>query len=263
MKRLILLLIAVALAVPQTGTAKETPKRAPEGMVRVEGGTYRPLYRDAATGDQVRVGDFYLDAYPVTNADYLAFVKANPEWQRSRVKRLFADDTYLQHWTGDLSFDPALANRPVVNVSWFAAKAYAEWKGKRLPTTAEWEYVAKAGVSSRDGTLEPGYTQRLMLLYSRRSGRDLPEVGSTFKNYWGVYDLHGVVWEWVYDFNTALVTGESRNNTDLDLARFCGSATLGANDFTDYTAFLRFGFRSGLEARFTVPNLGFRLAADA
>ena len=150
-----------------------------------------------------------------------------------------------------------------MNVSWFAAEAYARWKGKRLPTTDEWEYAAKAGLRSRDGGREQGFMGRVLQLYSRRPGTGLGPVGSTFRNYWGVYDLHGLVWEWVHDFNTALVTGESRNNTDLDLKLFCGSGALGASEFRDYTAFLRFGFRSGLEARYAVPNLGFRLAADA
>jgi sulfatase modifying factor 1 len=261
MNRLPALLLAVLAALMAAVPVRA--QRAPEGMVLVAGGPYTPLYKDPTGPARVAVASFYLDVYPVTNADYLAFVKANPSWQRSRVKRLFADDAYLKHWSGDLRFAPELADRPVVNVSWFAAQAYAGWKGKRLPTTAEWEYAAMAGPKRRDGSTEPGHTQRLMQLYSRRSNGTPAPVGTTFKNVWGVHDLHGLVWEWVYDFNTALVTGESRNDADLDVKRFCGSATLGATDFRDYTAFLRFGLRSGLEARYTVGNLGFRLAADA
>ena len=75
--------------------------------------------------------------------------------------------------------------------------------------------------------------------------------------------MHSLVWEWVDDFNSNLVTGESRNNTELDRQLFCGGASLGASDFTDYAAFIRFALRSGLKADYAMSNLGFRLAADA
>lgn len=260
MRRSLAFLLAtmVALLLSTAATAQ------PSGMVLVGGGTYTPLYRGFAGETEVRVDPFYLDVYPVTNAEYLAFVEANPEWRRSRVKRVFADDQYLRHWAGDLDLGgPELAARPVVNVSWFAAQAYAAWKGQRLPSVAEWEYAAAAGHSRPDGDREPGFHRHILALYSRTPGRDLPPVGSTFENYWGVYDLHGLVWEWTLDFNSALVTGESRNDTDLDIQRFCGAASIGATDFKDYAAFIRHAFRSGLEASYTVANLGFRLAADA
>jgi hypothetical protein len=81
-----------------------------------------------------------LTYLPVTNAGFLAFVKANSKWKRSEVKKPFADPDYLQLWADDYKLgSQADGNAPVKYVSWFAAKAYAQWKGKRLPTTAEWE----------------------------------------------------------------------------------------------------------------------------
>lgn len=95
-------------------------------MVRIEGGYHTPLYKTPSELDSVRVDAFRMARYPVTNAEFLAFVEANPEWQRSRVKALFADDGYLNHWAGDLLLGPeAPPNQPVVHVSWFAAMAYA------------------------------------------------------------------------------------------------------------------------------------------
>lgn len=236
----------------------------PDGMVLVEAGPYTPLFTSPTDPGPQRVEPFFLDATAVTNADFLAFVEANPDWQRSRVKRVFADAGYLAHWAGDLALGPAaLPDRPVVNVSWFAARAFAEWKGKRLPTTAEWEYAASASETARNGRDEPGHTQRILAWYSRPGGEPLPAVGSTYRNVWGAYDLHGLIWEWVEDFNSAVVTGDSRTNADFDKGLFCGSGALGASDFRDYAAFMRFAFRTGLEAAYTVPTLGFRLALDA
>lgn len=234
----------------------------PRGMVTVRGGAYQPLYQTASGPADVYVPTFYLDATPVTNAEFLAFVRANPDWRRSAVKPLFADDGYLRHWAGDLDLGAARPDRPVVNVSWFAARAYASWAGRRLPSTDEWEYAASASETRPDGRREESYTRRLLSWYSRPTPSLLPAVGSTPRNYWGAYDLHGLVWEWVGDFTSALVTADSRSNRAANSRAFCAAGAVGAADFEDYAAFLRFGFRSGLEARYTVPNLGFRTALD-
>jgi formylglycine-generating enzyme required for sulfatase activity len=86
----------------------------------------------------------------------------------------------------------------------------------------------------------------------------LPAVGLGARNVYGVADLHGLVWEWTLDFNSSLVTGESRADASLDRSRYCGSGAAGASDFQDYAAFMRYAFRSSLEARYSVGDLGFR-----
>lgn len=255
--------ITVAAVMQRPAAEGQAVPAAPAEMVYVGSGQYQPLYTDPSAPATQPVAPFFLDRTPVTNAAFLAFVQENPMWQRSKVKPIFVDSGYLKHWRGDLDFGPdSLANRPVVNVSWFAAQAYAEWKGRRLPTTAEWEVAASASQTQPEGAGDAATRQRLLAWYSRPATGSLP-VGQEPCNYWGACDLHGLVWEWVDDFNAALVTGESRNNGDLDLGLFCGSAAISASDFEDYAAFLRFGFRSGLEARYTVSTLGFRTAADA
>ena len=171
---------------------------APVGaeLVRIPGGIYTNLFVNEGS---VTVRDFLLDRYPVTNAEFLDFVRAQPAWQRGQVKRLFADDAYLRHWHADLEPGPgAPANSPVVNVSWFAARAYAKWKGLRLPSLPEWELAARPD----DATTVP----LILAWYGRPVRGPLPAVGSTFANAQGIWDLHGLVWEWVNDFNTALIT---------------------------------------------------------
>ncbi|MGE5845543.1 MAG: formylglycine-generating enzyme family protein, partial [Ignavibacteria bacterium] len=100
-------------------------------MVLISGGYYTPLYMEETGGTKIKVEPFYMDVYPVTNAQFLEFVKTNPKWLRSKIKRLFADKSYLIHWKGDLELGEKVNPKsPVTNISWFAAKAYAKWAGK-------------------------------------------------------------------------------------------------------------------------------------
>lgn len=245
------------------GAAFHCQAEAPAGMVTVPAGMYRPLFREEKDPKEIPVASFALDARPVTNADFLEFVTANPRWRRSQVKRLFADEAYLQAWAGDLDFGPPEnANRPVVFVSWFAAKAFASWKHRRLPTTVEWELAAGAGFTSPDGMKELAFVQAVARWYSSPAPEALPPVASSRPNFYGVYDLHGLVWEWTSDFNSSFVTGDARGDNGLDRRFFCGAGSLGASDRTNYPAFMRFGFRSSLKAAYTVHNLGFRCAKD-
>jgi len=250
-------LLAIAAAAPVSAAG------APAGMVLIPAGTYVPLLR--APQDLVRIGvpAFYLDVLPVTNADYLAFVQANPKWRRSRVSPLFADSSYLQQWAGDLDPGPrALPRAPVVNVSWFAARAYARWVGKRLPSTAEWERAASAGYSRLDARSDPDLTRDVQQWLAQPTGDVTPEVDLARPNYFGVRGLFGLVWEWVDDFNAAMVTGESRADTGLERDLFCGSGSVGARDTSDYAGFMRMALRSSLQGNNTTSSLGFRCARD-
>jgi len=210
----------------------------------------------------VEVRAFALDRHPVTRAQYLAFVRANPRWRRGGVPRAFAGPAYLSGWPSPLAVGTAVdARRPVTEVSWFAARAYCASRGARLPTTDEWEYAALASERRRDASRDPAFTGRLLEMY--RTPRPLPPVvGSGFRNAYGVADLHGVVWEWVLDFNSLLVSDDSRATAGRDHPLFCAAGVVGATDPGNYAAFLRYGFRAALEGRTTTGGLGFRCAQD-
>lgn len=231
-----------------------------EGMANIKGSRYIPLYgRDSTV---VKVQDFQLDIYPVTNQQFLEFLKENPKWKKSNVLKLFADDNYLRQFESDsvLKKNENLKS-PVTNVSWFAAKAYCECQGKRLPTIDEWEYVAMADEVTADARIKPSYNQKILSWYETPR-TDKKIIGNTPKNYWGVYDMHGLVWEWTLDFNSVLISGESRKDVDKDSNLFCGSAAIGATDLMNYAAFMRYAFRGSIKARFSIKNLGFRCAKD-
>ncbi|WP_299204791.1 formylglycine-generating enzyme family protein [Brumimicrobium sp.] len=229
-----------------------------EGMALIKGGQYIPLY--GTDSNIVKVQDFYIDQYPVTNAEYVKFLEDNPKWRKSNVIALYADGNYLRHFKDDLNLkDGELENAPMTNVSYFAAKKYCECQGKRLPTLDEWEYVGMADEKDADARTKDEYNKFILSWYEKPNSYN-QEVGSTFENYWGVYDMHGLVWEWTQDFNSVLISGESRSDVDGGNDLFCGGAALGSSDLMNYAAFMRYAFRGSVKANYSIRNLGFRCA---
>jgi sulfatase modifying factor 1 len=225
---------------------------------QIDGGEYVPLY--GAKGKTVFVDSFMMDAYPVTNADFLSFVHRFPQWRKSKVAPLFADKTYLAPWKDDLTLgNGQLPNAPVTNVSWFAANAYCACRNARLPTTDQWEYAAMADSLSKDAREKPAYNQFLLGWYEKQNTNNHP-VGSAQLNAWGLYDMHGLVWEWTDDFSAVMIGDENRGGPASDKNLFCGSAALGATDLMNYAAFMRYAFRASMRAKFSARNLGFRCA---
>ncbi len=252
-----------ALLLLATLAAAAAPPPPAAASVVIPAGVHAPLQRSSRDPERVAVAAFRLDVLPVTNADFLAFVAANPRWRRSQVPRLFADERYLAHWAGDLEPGPrAPAGAPVVHVSWFAARAYARWAGRRLPTTAEWELAAAAGYASPDGRADAALAGDIYRWLARPTPEVLPDAAGARPNFHGARGLHGLVWEWVADFNTAMVTGESRADTGLDRDLFCGAGAAGSRDTSDYVAYMRAALRSSLQARNVTSSLGFRCAQD-
>lgn len=248
---------AAAMAVAAQAHANLTP---PVGMARVGPGVL-PLFDPPSPSEtSARVGGFFLDKAPVTNAEYLEFVTAHPQWRRGTTPKLFADDHYLSHWDAALALggraDPS---GPVVRVSWFAAKAYCEAKGKRLPTENEWELAASASETQPLAPRDPQRDQTILGWYARPTPARMPPVMQQRPNFWGLYDLHGLIWEWVLDFNTRVVA-DGRQTED---GFVCGGATLRSADKSNYAAFMRMAFRASLRGNYTTADLGFRCAADA
>ncbi len=232
-------------------------------MALVGPATYRPTYPPTPEESEIAVPAFWLDSLPATNADFLAFVRANPRWAQGAPSQLFAERGYLRDWAGPLEPGSlAPLDHPVVHVSWFAARAYCAWRGKRLPTTDEWELAATASETQADARADEAFTRRILTWYATAGSRPARRAGLGAANAWGVRDMHGLVWEWTSDFNSQLVASDNRENGGADTLRFCGAGALRAGDVDDYAAFMRIAFRSSLNGSFVTGTLGCRCALD-
>jgi formylglycine-generating enzyme len=214
--------------------------------------------------DQALVPRFVLDRTPVTNAEFLAFVSAHPQWRRGQIATLFADDEYLSHWASATELGAnARPDQPVTRVSWFPARAYCQSVGARLPTWYEWEYAAAADERQADARADPAWREKILDWYGQPTGGDLADVGQTAANYYGINDLHGLVWEWVEDFNALMVSGDSRNQGDPDKLKFCGAGAPSLQDRDNFAVLMRVAFLSALEARSTAPQPGIPLCCGS
>jgi formylglycine-generating enzyme required for sulfatase activity len=196
----------------------------------------------------------------VTVGEFLAFIKARPQWQRDKVPSLFAEKSYLSAWTAPMQPPGETGmSAPVVNVSWFAAKAFCEAEGARLPTWLEWEFAAAADEARTDARADPAWRRRILAWYERPAASRIPSVGG-HANAYGVSDMHGLVWEWVDDFNALFIAGDSRTQGDPDLLKFCGSGAISIIDRDSYAVLMRIALLSSLAAADTTSSLGFRCA---
>lgn len=227
--------------------------------VDIARGRYLSVLPPTDTPVAVEIADFQLRIEPVTNADFFSFTQAHQEWRRDRVPALFAESRYLQHWPSAEAIKPEQASQPVTHVSWFAAQAFCESENARLPTWHEWEYVAAADATRADARNDPAWRERILGWYAQTSGKPLANVGGQ-ANFHGVRDMHGLVWEWVDDFNALMVSSDNREQGDPDRQRFCGAGALSMQDRENYAVLMRIALLSSLKAVDVTANLGFRCA---
>jgi formylglycine-generating enzyme required for sulfatase activity len=228
--------------------------------VALPGGTFASVLPADGKVAAAQVAPFRLRTELVTNGEYLAFVQKHPQWRRDKVAGILADARYLTQWAGaDELGEQALPRQPVTRVSWFAAQAYCESEGARLPSWYEWEFAAAADASRRDARSDPAWRENILGWYSRPSNAALPAVGGA-ANVYGVRDMNGLVWEWVDDFNALMVASDSREQGDPDLLKFCGAGAISLQEKENYAVLMRIAMLSALKAADTTNNLGFRCA---
>ena len=251
------------LALVALASIPALPAQAADKTVMIAGGRFESVLPPAPGLKIADVPPFRLDAALVSNAEFAQFVRAKPEWRRDRIAGLFADAGYLQHWSSAGEPGKTIAPQPVTHVSWFAASAYCEARGARLPRWHEWELVAAASASVPDARQDPAWRQHILDWYSTSARAVLPAAGATPANYYGVRDLHGVVWEWVEDAGSMLVSEDSREQGDPDTNRFCGSGAVSLEQKENYAMLMRVAMLSSMKASYGSGSMGFRCATDS
>jgi formylglycine-generating enzyme required for sulfatase activity len=225
-------------------------------QILIPAGKFKPFFKELKDQD-IEIDSFYMDKYPVTNSDFNEFLLKNPQFQKSKIISLYVDQRYLQDWKSEtLSKDEvtAIGSKPVTYVSWFAAKKYCKAIGKRLPTISEWEYAS-------DST-KPEILKELLDWYAKTGDQALDKIGLKKPNKFGVYDMHGLIWEWVEDFSSVMISSDSRSKGDRTDGFFCGGGSVSSLDSKAYATFMRYGFRSGLRGDYCMRSLGFRCVSD-
>ena len=171
----------------------------PADMVFIPAGEFQMGSMDTETEENtissvsVSLEGYLIDIYPVTNTQYMTFLVENPQWQKNKIHNELHDGSYLESWLGRRP-PRVKENHPVIYVSWYAAMAYAEWIGKRLPTQAEWEKAARGGAN---GLKYPwgDHINAKLANYGMQVGTTT-DVNKFPANEYGIYDMVGNVWEW-------------------------------------------------------------------
>ena len=232
--------------VPSLAVSSSCPKNMvliPGGTFRM-GSDHTEFVEEKAIAE-VRVDSFCIDTYELTNAEFAKFVQETGYLtiaERPLSKQEFPDLSDAERKPGSLVFQPpeagleqiaymswwhwitganwqhpygpdsniqGKANHPVVHIAYLDALAYAEWAGKQLPTEAQWEYAARAGLDGKDYTWGDEYSetkantwQGLFPFFNTKADGYLgaAPVGSFPPNGYGLYDMAGNVWEWTQDY---------------------------------------------------------------
>lgn len=245
-----LLLAALSLAgLTLAGTAPAA--EGPPGMVLVPAGPFRMGADDGNPDEKpahaVSLPAFYIDRTEVTNEEYGRFVAATghaapPDWPGNQP-------------------DPKRLQRPVVNVSWFDASAYARWAKKRLPTEAEWEKAARGPDGrvlpwgntweAKNANLQQGEDKNLEAVGSRPGGASPC----------GALDMIGNAWEWTADWYRPYPGNPAPSVHYGEKYRVVKGS--GGIDFYPPLNGQRASIRGRIQPFGRYDSVGFRCAADA
>lgn len=288
---------------PNPSEIRQCSGPAQTGMIEVAGGQFLmgsdTDYREEAPQHRETVADFTISSTEVTNADFAAFVNATgyvttaeqspdpallppnspesfhlpgaavflaPEGSNAGNWRYIPGANW-RHPDGPASDIDGQDNHPVVQVSLADAKAYATWKGARLPTEAEWEYAARAGrpptryewgdTPPTPGDPKANTWQGLFPVADTGEDgfRGRAPVGCFEANPLGLHDMTGNVWEW-----TSSPYEETGGRTPDEIMVVKGGSYLCAANFCRR---YRPPARQAQEASLPTNHIGFRIAADA
>ncbi len=189
--------------------------KIPEGELRVSMGLngLNSVFETPENNkkERISINAFKMSRFEVTNYQYCTFLNQMEKHSEEGIAWLDLKDRdcKIVYHNGQYLPKPGMADYPVVEVTWYGAKAYCKWAGGRLPTETEWEYAAKAG--SRFSYA--GSNNANEVAWSKEnSGGDLHPVGELKANYFDLHDMSGNVMEWTQDTWQLQNQGDSINH---------------------------------------------------
>jgi len=225
--------------------------------------TTRPFLSEVPS-HEVSVNDYYMDALDVTNRDFLSFVGAVPEWKKENLPADQQNGRYLEHWsTGEPVI--GILDHPVVFITWHTAVAYCDWRDKRLPTEAEFEWAAQSGAAKTEFPWGNEMPDDSRVNWGGNAINTTVRAGSYPPNLRGLFDMAGNVWHftaspWLGSYAETLADPvaavEAAN--DPDIRRVVRGGSFGAN-----AANLRIRYRDSHRPYDAREMVGFRCARSA
>ena len=211
-----------------SGRAADQPVAEIEGMILIPAGPFLAGEKNEPT----EIEAFYIDVFPVTNDDYKAFIEA----RGYRAPKF---------WTEGRLRDP---RAPVVGVSWYDAVKYAEWAGKDLPTSLQWEKAARG----LEGRIYPWGSEigngHANFDHADEEDQIRPvDASEENRSVFGIRDMAGNVWEWTKDWD--------RIEIDMKVIR--------GGSWADPALFLRCDRHLYANPKDKYDNIGFRCVRPA
>jgi formylglycine-generating enzyme required for sulfatase activity len=191
-----------ALVLITTLMLAATASKAQE-MIRIPAGAFS-MGSDTGPADErpahtVTLREYSIDRLPVTNARFAEFLNANGH-SNAKGERLYDHndgDARIHQLGGKWIADSGHESHPVVEVSWAGARDYCAWRGKRLPTEAEWEKAAR-GTDARTYPWGNAPPDRTRAQFDAQFNETAPiENFAAGASPYGVVGMAGNAWEWV------------------------------------------------------------------
>jgi formylglycine-generating enzyme required for sulfatase activity len=248
----------------------------PAGTFTMGSPTTEPQRETYEVQHQVTLSAYRMSKYETSNAQFAAFLNAKSIGSNGLYALgayptqvlIYADTTYGLTWSGT-QWQPVAGkeNFPVVNVTWYGATEFATYAGGRLPTEAEWEYACRGNTTSAFSTgaclnnTQANYNWTYPLSGCSNTITTYPgqtqAINSYSPNAFGLYNMHGNVWEWCSDWYGTYSTTAQTNPTGASTG---ADRVIRGGSYYHPGQNCRSAFRIYFNPNIDYPDLGFRLS---